>query len=100
LQQSFRRTYADAPKVELSPEPKPRRRFRIFRWTWRLTYLSVLAGLGYVSYQVYDLRHPSDQVDPDPSKKTLVILGLSLFLTDALSETNAVQVPAGAPYLS
>jgi hypothetical protein len=49
-----------------------------------LTYLSVLAGLGYVSYQVYDLRHPSDQVDPDPSKKTLVILGLSLFLTGTL----------------
>ncbi|KIW64758.1 hypothetical protein PV04_09668 [Phialophora macrospora] len=75
FQHSFRRTYADAPKVELSPEPKPRSRFRFFRWTWRLTYLSLLAGLGYVSYQVYDLRHPLDQVDPDSNKKTLVILG-------------------------
>ncbi|KAJ9604212.1 NADH:ubiquinone oxidoreductase [Cladophialophora chaetospira] len=77
LQHSFRRTYADAPapKVELSPTPKPRKRFRFLRWTWRLTYLSVLAGIGYLSYQVYDLRHPSEQFDPDPNKKTLVILG-------------------------
>ncbi|ETI21694.1 hypothetical protein G647_08041 [Cladophialophora carrionii CBS 160.54] len=75
VSQSFRRSYADAPKVELSPEPKPRRRFRFLRWTWRLTYLSVLASLGYIGYQVYDLHHPPDQSDPDPSKKTLVILG-------------------------
>ncbi len=77
LQQSFRRGYANAPEVKLSPDPKPRKRFRFFRWIWRLTYLSALAGVGYVSYQVYDLRHPMEQSEPDPSKKTLVILGLS-----------------------
>ncbi|EXJ56149.1 NADH dehydrogenase [Cladophialophora yegresii CBS 114405] len=75
VSQPFRRSYADAPKVELSPTPKPRRRFRFLRWAWRLTYLSVLASVGYVSYQVYDLHHPPDQTDPDPSKKNLVILG-------------------------
>ncbi|RMZ76957.1 hypothetical protein DV737_g4626, partial [Chaetothyriales sp. CBS 132003] len=30
---------------------------------------------GYFAYGIYELRHPADQVDPDPSKKTLVILG-------------------------
>ena len=69
LRQSFRRTYADA-----APVPK-RRRFRWFRWLWRLTYLSAIAGTGYLAYGVYELRHPDDQVEPDPSKKNLVILG-------------------------
>jgi NADH:ubiquinone reductase (non-electrogenic) len=46
------------------------------RWTWRLTYLSALAGVGYIGYGVYQDRYPEDQVDPDPSKKTLVILGI------------------------
>ncbi|KIW87847.1 uncharacterized protein Z519_11431 [Cladophialophora bantiana CBS 173.52] len=75
VQQSFRRSYADAPKANLSPEPKPKKRFRFFVWTWRLTYLSVLATLGYVTYQIYEGRNPKEQFDPDPNKKTLVILG-------------------------
>ncbi|OAP62587.1 hypothetical protein AYL99_01814 [Fonsecaea erecta] len=75
IQQSFRRNYADAPQAQLSPEPKPKRRFRFFVWTWRLTYLSVLASLGYVTYQIYEGRNPKEQFDPDPNKKTLVILG-------------------------
>ncbi|EXJ65916.1 NADH dehydrogenase [Cladophialophora psammophila CBS 110553] len=75
VQQSFRRNYADAPQVNLSPEPKPKKRFRFFVWTWRLTYLSVLAALGYVTYQIYEGRNPKEQFDPDPNKKTLVILG-------------------------
>jgi NADH:ubiquinone reductase (non-electrogenic) len=69
LRQSFRRTYADA-----APVPK-RRRFRWFRWLWRLTYLSAIAGTGYLAYGVYELRHPDDQAVPDPTKKNLVILG-------------------------
>ena len=75
LQQNFRRTYADAPAANLSPEPRPKRRFRFFRWTWRLTYLSAIGGTGYFTYQIWQLRHPDDQFEPDPSKKTLVILG-------------------------
>ncbi len=63
------RCYADAPA------PKPKRRFRVLRWTWRLTYLSVLGGVAYVGYGVYLDRHPAPQSEPDPSKKTLVILG-------------------------
>jgi NADH:ubiquinone reductase (non-electrogenic) len=78
LQLSFRRAYADAPAVKLSPTPKPKKRFRIFRFLWRATYLSVLGGLAYLTYTIYDAKHPPDQIDPDPSKKTLVILGRSM----------------------
>ena len=77
LQLSFRRSYADAPKVELSPEPRKRRGF--FRstlvWTWRATYISLLGVLGFLGYSVYDSNHPNEQFEPDPNKKTLVILG-------------------------
>lgn len=54
--------------------PKPKR-FRLLRWTWRLTQLSVIAGLGYVGYGIYETRNPADQAPPDPTKKTLVVLG-------------------------
>ncbi|EOO02766.1 putative external nadh-ubiquinone oxidoreductase mitochondrial precursor protein [Phaeoacremonium minimum UCRPA7] len=38
-------------------------------------YLSVLGGIAWVGYGVYQDRHPLPQSDPDPTKKTLVILG-------------------------
>jgi NADH:ubiquinone reductase (non-electrogenic) len=59
----------------LSPKPKPKKRFRFFRFLWRITYVSVLGGLAYLAYTIYDANNPPDQIDPDPSKKTLVILG-------------------------
>ncbi|KAK3905572.1 hypothetical protein C8A05DRAFT_41481 [Staphylotrichum tortipilum] len=69
-----RRPYAsDAAPAE---PPKPKKpRFRKLRWTWRLGYLSAIAGLVYMGYGVYQDRHPEDQVEPDPTKKTLVVLG-------------------------
>jgi NADH:ubiquinone reductase (non-electrogenic) len=75
LQRQFRRTYAD-----VAPVKKPRR-FRFFRNLWRLTYISAIAGTAYLAYGVYDLRHPEDQFEPDPSKKNLVILGKRAILT-------------------
>jgi len=85
FQQVFRRTYADspspqAPQASLSPTPKPKKRFRIFRWLWRATYLSILAGLGYTSYTIWLSRNPNEQFEPDPSKKTLVVLGTWCFV--------------------
>jgi NADH:ubiquinone reductase (non-electrogenic) len=78
LRHSFRRGYAEqkvgAPVAELAPVKKPRR-FRALRWIWRATYLSLVGGVGYLAYTVYDLRHPEDQFEPDPSKQNLVILG-------------------------
>lgn len=64
-----RRQYADAAAAK-----KPRR-FRTLRWIWRLTYLSAVGGVAYVGYGIYLDRHPEAQYEPDPSKKTLVILG-------------------------
>jgi cytochrome c-type biogenesis protein CcmH/NrfG len=69
LRQTVRRATSDAKP------PKPKRRFRVLRWTWRLTQLSAIAGLAYVGYGIYEVRNPHDQPDPHPSKKTLVVLG-------------------------
>ncbi|RDL39676.1 FAD protein [Venustampulla echinocandica] len=73
LRRDFRRAYADA-----APAPAPAkkaRRFRYFRFLWRLTYLSAIAGTAYLAHGVWELRHPEEQFEPDPSKKNLVILG-------------------------
>ncbi|KAJ5578186.1 External alternative NADH-ubiquinone oxidoreductase [Penicillium hispanicum] len=67
-----RRGYADAAP---SPAPKPKKRFRALRWTWRLTWLSGLGLTGALAYSIYSLRHPEEQFEPDPEKKTLVVLG-------------------------
>ncbi|KOS40769.1 hypothetical protein ACN38_g8356 [Penicillium nordicum] len=67
-----RRGYADAAP---SPAPKPKKRFRALRWAWRLTWLSAIGLTGTVAYSIFELRQPPDQAPPDPSKKTLVILG-------------------------
>ncbi|KAJ9165509.1 FAD/NAD(P)-binding domain-containing protein [Coniochaeta hoffmannii] len=75
LSREFRRQYSDAPSATLSPQPPKKRRFRVLRWTWRLTYLSVLGSIGYLGWLIYEDRHPAEQVQADPNKKTLVILG-------------------------
>lgn len=73
LRQSPRSPYSD-----IAPA-RPRRRLRsVLRWLWRLTYLSLLGGLGVLGYQIYRARWPIEQIDPDPDKKTLVILGVLL----------------------
>ncbi|AEO57834.1 hypothetical protein MYCTH_2304512 [Thermothelomyces thermophilus ATCC 42464] len=71
LRQFRRGVTSDAAPV---PPPK-KRRFRKLRWAWRFTYLSAIASIAYIGYGVYQDRHPEPQVEPDPSKKTLVILG-------------------------
>lgn len=82
-QQSFqraaaRRTYADAAPAP-TPTPKPKKKFRFLRWAWRLTWLTGVGLTGMLAYSIYELRHPIDQIEPDPSKKTLVILGAFYF---------------------
>lgn len=73
---AWRRCYAtEGPSVSLSPKPKKRAGF--FRWSWRFTKLASVGGVAYLIYTIYDMRNPADQVEPDPSKKTLVVLGSS-----------------------
>lgn len=96
LQQIFRRTYAD---VAPAPAKKPRR-FRYFTYLWRFTYLSVIGGSAYLAYGVWELRHPEEQFEPDPSKKNLVILGKytnPLFLRDFLIVFTRYWVGCGLP---
>ncbi|KAL2258523.1 hypothetical protein VTK26DRAFT_8147 [Humicola hyalothermophila] len=74
VSRQFRRGIANETAPAPPPPPK-RSRFRKLRWAWRIGYLSAIAGLAYLGYGVYLDRHPEPQVQPDPSKKTLVILG-------------------------
>lgn len=72
LRQTIRQQSTDAPKLD----PKTKKKgFRFLRWTWRATYLSAIAGVAWVGYGIWDMRHPDDQAQPDPTKKTLVVLG-------------------------
>lgn len=98
-----RRGYADAAP---SPAPKPKKRFRALRWAWRLTWLSAIGLTGTVAYSIFELRQPPDQAPPDPSKKTLVILGMcrsrSLipYGQSVANTTMFAQELAGAPFPS
>ena len=88
LSQSFRRAYADGNPVDpaLKNKAPKKKRFRFLRWTWRLTYLSAIAGSIYIGVGIYEAKHPDDQPEPDPKKKTLVVLGMSPIA--CLSEHN------------
>ncbi|KAF1995572.1 FAD/NAD(P)-binding domain-containing protein [Amniculicola lignicola CBS 123094] len=73
LRQAIRRQSTDAP-----PPPKKKKKSKILsflKWTWRLSLISAVGGAGWVCYGIYEMRNPQDQPPPDPSKKTLVILG-------------------------
>lgn len=74
LRQEFRRGYAD---VKPTVQGTKKKGFRFLRWTWRITYLSLIGGLVWGSYGIYVNRNPVDQQAPDPNKKTLVVLGKS-----------------------
>ncbi|KAJ4305805.1 NADH:ubiquinone oxidoreductase [Kalmusia sp. IMI 367209] len=71
LRQTIRQQSTEATK----PAIKPKKRFSFLRWTWRLSYLSAIAGAVYVGYGIWEMRNPEDQPPPDPTKKTLVVLG-------------------------
>lgn len=73
LRADFRRGFAD--KLPDKQQVK-KKSWGFLKWTWRLTYLSVLGGLAYTGYGIYQNRNPVDQHEPDPNKKTLVILGM------------------------
>ncbi|KAI9803170.1 MAG: External alternative NADH-ubiquinone oxidoreductase mitochondrial [Sarcosagium campestre] len=74
FQRLARRAFADS--AASIPKKTKRGGIRsVLRWSWRIIYLSALGGTGFLAYQIYSLRYPQDQTDPDPDKKTLVILG-------------------------
>lgn len=91
----FRRQLSDAPASLPTPPKKAGKIRKTLRWTWRLTYLTILGTLAYVSYEVWDSRHPDNQVPPDPSKKTLVILGklTHIFYADPALRLSTMSPP-------
>lgn len=82
---SFRRNYSDN-----APLKKPRR-FKALKAIWRLTYISAIGGIAYLVYGVYELRNPTDQFVPDPSKKNLVILGTGWGAVSLLKKLDTEQ---------
>lgn len=87
LTQTFRRNYAEIqPTAPVVPVKK--RRFRVLRWAWRITYLSVIGGVVYLGYTIYELRNPEDQFEQDPAKQNLVILGMHLQILSVRLPTN------------
>ncbi len=74
-----RRAYSDGATPASKALPK-KRRFRTLRWIWRLTYLSAIGGAVYIGYSIYQDRHPEPQAEADPNKKTLVILGRTVYV--------------------
>lgn len=75
LQRNFRRGYADVKPASPIAEVKKPKKFRTLKWLWRATYVTVIGGVAYMAYGVYELRHPDEQPVADPNKQTLVILG-------------------------
>ncbi|ANB12549.1 NADH-ubiquinone reductase (H(+)-translocating) NDE1 [Sugiyamaella lignohabitans] len=80
------------------PPPSPKKKWGFWKTTWRITYGSVFATLIYAGWSIYETRHPREnQSPPDPTKKTLVILGsgwgsVSLLKTINTSNYNVVVV--------
>lgn len=71
---SFKRAYASTA----SPAPvnkAPKNRFRYVKYAWRGTYTLAILGTVWLAYSIYETRFPKEQTEPDPTKKTLVILG-------------------------
>lgn len=72
FQSKFRRAYASgATPVAKAPKSK----FRFLKYAWRGTYTLAFVGTAWLAYSIYETRFPKEQIEPDPAKKTLVILG-------------------------
>ncbi|KAI6245387.1 External alternative NADH-ubiquinone oxidoreductase [Erysiphe necator] len=82
---NFRRDYSDN-----APHKIPRR-FKTLKIIWRLSYLSAIGGIAYLVYGVYELRNPTDQFVPEPSKKNLIILGTGWGAVSLLKKLDTEQ---------
>jgi hypothetical protein len=66
-------------------------------WTYQIMFkrslkitavFSSSALLGWASYEIYNARHPPDQFNMDPNKKTLAILGSGWAATSLLKDLD------------
>ncbi|KAK3953348.1 hypothetical protein QBC32DRAFT_210356 [Pseudoneurospora amorphoporcata] len=88
VSQQIRRAHTETTPALPEP-PKERRRFRKLRWLWRAPLVASLAGIAYIGWGVYEERNPGPQVEPDPSKKTLVVLGTGWGSVSLLKKLDA-----------
>ena len=70
-----RRNYASTVVTLNRPPPPNKGGYRWLLYVWRATYITAMGGAGYFAWTIYQLRHPAQQVEPDSSKKILVVLG-------------------------
>ena len=51
-----------------------------------------------MGYQIYQLRTPEEQIEADPNKKTLVILGIYQSIENLDVLADCFQVRGGDPF--
>lgn len=78
-------------QAEGSKEQPKKKRFYFWKSLWRLTYGSALIATAMTAYSIYNTRHPGEQPKPDPSKKTLVLLGCGWGSVSLLKKIDASQ---------
>lgn len=77
--------------VKTQASKSSKKRFPFWKTLWRLTYGTALLGTAWTAYSIYETRHPAEQPLPDPSKKTLVILGSGWGSVSLLKMINSSQ---------
>lgn len=82
---------ASEQQQQQQQEQKAKKGFPFLKTLWRVTYGSLIAATALTAYSIYDTRHPADQPMPDPSKKTLVILGTGWGSVSLLKKIDASQ---------
>lgn len=55
-------------------------------------YLGAIGGLGYMGYTIYLLRTPHEQLEADPTKKTLVILGMLVYGKQSFNSNLGIAI--------
>jgi NADH:ubiquinone reductase (non-electrogenic) len=76
MRQASRRWESTDTKLPM-PKKKPSGFKTFARWTWRLIWIPAVGAVVYGFYGLHAMRNPNDQEPPDPSKKTLVVLGMT-----------------------
>ena len=70
------------PTEPIKPERK------LFKWIYRSAVVTLL-GVG--AFEIYSARHPPEQYEHDPSKKTLAILGSGWAATSFLKDLDTTN---------
>ncbi|GAA6000527.1 hypothetical protein JCM10207_008053 [Rhodosporidiobolus poonsookiae] len=76
---------ASVPPTPPNPPKKPKNRLRTFG---RTVLVTLLGGSAYILWQVYDKRHPGEQLPHDPTLPTVVVLGNGWGSTAFLKELD------------